>query len=256
MGMTVKTELVLRGSSWFVDRIPLFLDCQMFFKHPGCLEHPYHIHSNVGLESFQHFVDMIQGMDAVITSKNAADLTLLCAEFEYEKLKSRLMEFDPRKAAVLRARRELPESVRGLLEELQRDFPGSKDLGETLVLEFAKSLRSLQPPAPPPPRPPTPPPRDDAPPRPPTPPPPLPSLPPPREAPLPSVFHRLLQPRSGFRGWACEAKILQDEALRGDTDSQFRLGVCMELGLGITRNTKRASELYGHAAARGHVLGQ
>jgi hypothetical protein len=254
--MRVRTELVLHGSSWFVDRIPLFMDCQMFLRHPGLLEGPYHVQSNVSPASFQHFVDVVQGADAAIDSKNAADLILLCAEFEYEKLEARLAEFEPYEAAVLHARRALPGGVRVLLDELQRDFPASKGLGDSLALEFSISLDSLRsllmrPPPPdvalPPPPPveapsllPRPPPGDVA----------LPPPPPvearsllPREVPIQSVFERLLRPRPGFLGWDSEVELLQEEAGRGDADSEFRLGVCLEVGLGIERDLKQASEL-------------
>jgi len=46
----------------------------------------------------------------------------------------------------------------------------------------------------------------------------------------------------------------QDPAARGDADAQFNLGQAYKLGRGVPRDLAKAEELFGKAAAKGHVV--
>ncbi len=64
--------------------------------------------------------------------------------------------------------------------------------------------------------------------------------------------------KAGVDAWsrgdfAAATRIWQDEAARGDADAMFNLGQAYKLGKGVKPDPAKAEELFGRAAAQGHL---
>lgn len=69
----------------------------------------------------------------------------------------------------------------------------------------------------------------------------------------------LADPRSALDAWArgdyvAAVKTWQGDAAKGDADALFNLGQAHKLGRGVPQDLAKAEELFGRAAAQGHIL--
>jgi hypothetical protein len=91
--MSASTELLLGGVSVSISRKALFQSCETFSNDPALLASPYSVRSPVTLSGLTTFLDAVNSQDVTITAANAPALSLLCDEFGFTSLQTRLSEF-------------------------------------------------------------------------------------------------------------------------------------------------------------------
>jgi hypothetical protein len=90
-------NLFLGQAKSAVDIVQLAASCPKF-KDLKLL--PYRIQSVVGEEAFRVFVSALGGTEPALTTKNVNDQRLLCEEFEFAALRSKVSTFEMRASAV------------------------------------------------------------------------------------------------------------------------------------------------------------
>jgi hypothetical protein len=78
------------GEQFTVNSLKLLTNCPKF-KNLKLL--PYRVQSAVSEEAFQVFVSALGGSDLAITTENMNDLVLLCEEFGFAALRSKILAF-------------------------------------------------------------------------------------------------------------------------------------------------------------------
>jgi hypothetical protein len=77
----------------FCDGLHAVTKCILFQNNVRLAAVPYKIRSSVPLDVFQQFVSALNGNSVTITEANLFGLLLLCEEFGFEALSSRLLQF-------------------------------------------------------------------------------------------------------------------------------------------------------------------
>jgi hypothetical protein len=81
--------------------------CWLFERDPALLKAPYVVKSRIPPEVFCTFVDAAHGSEIALTVENVSHLSLLCEEFEFGPLSTRILSFH-------RSILQLPGSVEAL----------------------------------------------------------------------------------------------------------------------------------------------
>jgi hypothetical protein len=110
------TELVFGDMHLRTARRSL-MACGLFERDPALLKAPYVVKSRVPPEVFSAFVDAVHGSEITLTAENVSHFSLLCEEFEFGSLSTRILSFHrstlevPGNGEVLRRIRTLEERL-------------------------------------------------------------------------------------------------------------------------------------------------
>jgi hypothetical protein len=85
-GKEVVSVLVLRDVLHSVPRIQLALHCQRFLDDPMLLWSPNVILSDVSIDAFAHFMEILNGFEPQFSRETINDLMLLARKFGYDRL--------------------------------------------------------------------------------------------------------------------------------------------------------------------------
>jgi hypothetical protein len=91
------TKLIFGHRRFPVDIVQLVANCPKFHNLELL---PYRVLSLVRKDSFHVFLDALRDIPPVITSDNSDDLFLLCEEFGFSSLLSKVVEFRSRQSPI------------------------------------------------------------------------------------------------------------------------------------------------------------
>jgi hypothetical protein len=129
--------LILDGVTFTVDIVQLAMNCPKF---KNLKLFPYHVNSRIKSDSFHVFVDALNGSAPAITAQNKSDLLLLCKEFGFSSLSSRILDFRTQSSVVSD---ELPIRT-AMIESEDAEHNGSHCLPEHEISCLRRELSDLR----------------------------------------------------------------------------------------------------------------
>jgi hypothetical protein len=123
-----------------VNSLKLLTSCPKFEKVKLL---PYRVRSAVSEEAFKVFVSVIGGTDPALTNENINDMLVLCEEFGFVALRSKVSVFEMRASVVDKeVRRRMSGVLDGNLDQALSLFPGAGSCGSACS-EFAPYSQKL-----------------------------------------------------------------------------------------------------------------